>query len=136
MVPYGLLESIVSNQGQNFKSDLIEELCKLTKVQKLHTSPYHPQTNSQCKYFSLTFINMLGTLPPKKKSSWTDIVPTLVHVYNCTRNTAMGFSPYYLMSRKKPQLLIDLYFSTPSVDMNATTSIKCVQCTMAQLPII
>ena len=32
LVHYGLPESIVSDEGQNFKSDLISELCKLAKV--------------------------------------------------------------------------------------------------------
>ena len=31
VVHYGLPESIVSDQGQNFKSDLISELCRLAK---------------------------------------------------------------------------------------------------------
>ena len=32
VVHYGLLEGIVSDQGWNFSSDLISELCKLPKV--------------------------------------------------------------------------------------------------------
>ena len=124
LVHYGLPESIISNQGQNFESDLISELCKLPKVQKLHTSPYHPQTNGQCEPFNHTVINMLGTLPPNKKSSWRDNVPTLVHVYNCTRSSATGFCPYYLMYSWKPQLSVDLYIGTQKADMNATASTK------------
>ena len=102
IVHYGLPGSIIFDQGQNFKSDLISELCKLAKVQKLCTSPYHPQTNGQCEHFNSTLLNMLGTLPPNKKSSWRDMVPILVHAYNCTRSTATGFSPCYLMHGQKP----------------------------------
>ena len=50
------------------------------------------------------------------------MVPTLVHAYNCTRCTATGFSPYYLMYGQKPQLLVDLYFGTQNADMNTATS--------------
>ena len=92
VVNCGLPESIVSDQGQNFKSYLISELCKLTKVWKLHTIPYHPQTNGQCEQFNHTLIDMLGTLPPNKKSSWWDMVPMLVHVYSCTRSTVPGLA--------------------------------------------
>ena len=122
-----LPESTVSDQGQNFESDLISELCKLAKVQKLHTSPYHTQTNRQCEHFNYTLINMLGTLPPNKKSSWRDIVLTLVHVYTCIRSKATGFSPYYMMHGQKPWLSVDLYFGTKRTDMNATASTKFIQ---------
>ena len=60
----------------------------------------------------LTLVNMLGTLPEKSKSTWREQVPTLVHAYNCTRNSATGFSPYYLMFGCKPCLPIDLIFGT------------------------
>ena len=51
---------------------------------------------------------MLGTLPKEKKSEWKDHVGTLVHVYNCTRNSATGFSPYYLMFGRQPRLPVDV----------------------------
>ena len=70
---------------------------------------------------------MLGTLPQNKKSNWRDMVPTLVQVYNCTRSTATGFIPYYLMYGWKPQLPVDLYFGTQNADMNTATSTKFVQ---------
>ena len=40
-VHYGLPEKIISEQGKNFESSLIEELCALTQVKKLGTSPCH-----------------------------------------------------------------------------------------------
>ena len=83
--------------------------------------------NGQCEWFNHTLINMLGTLAPNKKSSWRDMVPMLVHAHNCTRSTATGFSPYYLMYGQKPQLPVDLYFGTQNTDMNVTKSTKFVQ---------
>ena len=93
--PYGVPESIISDQVQNFESYLIAELCKLAKVWKL-------LTRGQCEWFNHTLINMLCTLPPNKKSSWRDMALTHVHAYNCTSSTAKGFSPYYLMYGQRP----------------------------------
>ena len=103
--------------GQNFESDVLKALCEIAQVKKHWTSGYHPQTNGQCKHFNATLINMLGTLPGKPKSTWREWVPTLVHAYNCTRNNATGFSPYYLMFRWKPCLPIDLIFGTNTADL-------------------
>ena len=50
-----------------FESELIGHLCQLAGVQKLRTSPYHPQTNGQCERFNGTLLNMLGTLPQSRR---------------------------------------------------------------------
>ena len=102
-------------------------LCRLAEWQKLHTSLYHLQTNRHYECFNHTLINMLGTLPPNKKYRWRDMIPMLVHVYNCTRSPAMGFSLYYLLYGWKPWLPVNLYFGTQRADMNATISTKFVQ---------
>ena len=117
IVHYGLPENVLTNQGHNFESDLLKPLCEIAQVKKIKTLGYHPQTNGQCEHFSATLISMLGTLPKKPKSIWKEQVPTLVHAYNCTRNNATGFSPYYLMFGCKPHLPIDLIFGTNLTDL-------------------
>ena len=47
IVQYGLLEKTLSDQGRNFESKLIANLCKLMGTKKHRTSPYDPQTNGQ-----------------------------------------------------------------------------------------
>ena len=101
-------EKILMDQGCNFKSQLVADLCKLMGTQKVWTSPYHLQTNGQCKRFNSTLINMLGMLPKEKKSEWKNHIGTLVHAYNCTQNSATGFSPYFLMFGRQPCLPIDV----------------------------
>ena len=43
----GFLHRILTDQGASFESKVIAELCKLAGVQKLWTTPYHPQGNGQ-----------------------------------------------------------------------------------------
>ena len=107
---YGFPEKIITDQGRNLESELIGHLCLLAGVQKLRTSPYHPQTNGQCKRFNGTLLNMLGTLTPEQKKDWKSHVPALVHAYNCTRNAATGFSPYFLLFGREPRLPVDVEF--------------------------
>ena len=45
-------------------------------MKKLHTSPYHPETNGQCESFNATLINMLGTLPTHAKKDLQEWVAT------------------------------------------------------------
>ena len=116
IVHYGLPEKILTDQGQNFESNLLKALCEIAQVKKIRTSGYHPQTNGQCLHFNATLMNMLGTLPEKPKSALREQVHTLVHA-NCTRNNATGFSPYYLMFGRKPCLPMDILYGTNTADL-------------------
>ena len=53
---------------------------------------------------------MLGTLTPEQKKDWKSHVPALAHAYNCTRNAATGFSPYFLLFGREPRLPVDVEF--------------------------
>ena len=93
------------------------DLCTLMGTQKIWSSPYHPQTNGQCERFNSILIGMLEMLPPEKKSEWKNHIVRLVHTYNCTRNSATEFSPYYLMYRRQPHLPGDV---TPGSALHTT----------------
>ena len=96
-------------------------------TQKVQTSPYHWQTNGQCERFNSTLINMLGTLPKEKKSEWINHIGTLVHACNCTWNSAMGFSPYFLMFGRQPCLPIDVTLGLAPWTITEPNTTKFVQ---------
>ena len=111
---FGLPEKIISDQGRNFESQVMKEMCSLLGIQKLRTTPYHPQTNGQCEKFNRTLLDMLGTLDPAKKAHWPKLVKALVRAYNSTRNRMTGFSPHQLMFGYSPRLPIDVELGLPA----------------------
>ena len=110
---YGFPEKFLSDQGRNFESELISELCKLAQVEKVHTTPYHPMTNGQCERFNSTLCNMLGTLSEKGKLDWKAHLSSMTHAYNCTQHPSTTYSPYLLMFGRQPRLPIDFEMGLP-----------------------
>ena len=114
IVHYGFPTRIHSDQGRNFESKIIKELCAMASMKKSRTTPYHPMGNECTERFNRTLISMLRTLEEKQKWNWKRFVPQLVHAYNCTHHHTTGLSPYFLMYGRQPRLaadvLLDLQF--------------------------
>ena len=126
-VHYGFPEKILSNQGRYFESLLISELCELTQIKKLRTTPYRPEGNGSCERFNRILITMLGTLPEDFKSKWTQHISTLTYAYNCTRSDATGFNPYYLLYGRHPLLPIYIEFEVFTPELSEAVTYKYVQ---------
>ncbi|XP_023181681.1 uncharacterized protein LOC111606158 [Xiphophorus maculatus] len=126
IIYFGIPERLHTDQGSDFESKLIKELCAMIGIQKCHTTPYHPRGNP-VERFNRTLLSMLGTLEPKQKSKWKEYVKPLVHAYNCTRNEVTGYSPYELMFGRCPRLPIDLAFGLPVFEEKCPSHSQYVQ---------
>lgn len=113
---FGFPAKLHADQGRNFESAIVKELCKCTGITKTHTTPYHPQGNGTTERFNRTLMNMLGTLQPHLKPRWHEHVDAMTHAYNCSQHDSTGYSPYYLMFGRHPRLPVDLMFGSSTTD--------------------
>ena len=124
---FGFPEKFLSDQGRNFESESISELCKLAQIEKVHTTPYHPMTDGQCERFHSTLCNMLGTLSEHDKLDWKTHLSLMTHAYNCTQRPSTTYSSYFLIFGRQPRLPIDFEMGLP-VDVWGTIVAKLDMC--------
>ncbi|XP_052713999.1 uncharacterized protein LOC128187632 [Crassostrea angulata] len=93
----GFPNEILTDQGSNFMSELIKELCRLLKVSKLVSSPYHPQTNGLVEKFNGTLKKMLKAYAVKEPSKWDKHLPYVLFAYREVPNETTGFSPFEML---------------------------------------
>ena len=117
IVHYGFPKRIHSDQGANFESGLIKELCTLSGMSKSRTTPYHPAGNGITERMNRSLLSMLGTLDPARKHDWKSEVSPLVHAYNCTKHETTGFAPYFLMFGRQPRLAMDVVLGLTNTDV-------------------
>ena len=67
---FGVPVKLLSDQGANFTSVLVEELCTTFRIQTCQTTVYHPQCNGQVECFHQTLFRMIGKLTSDKKAQW------------------------------------------------------------------
>ena len=102
---FGAVARLLSDQGANFMSSIIDKLCTLLGMKKLWTIPYHPQTNGLVERSNQTIMQMIRKLGEDKKADWPGHLAEIVQAYSATRSTMMGYSPHYLMFGCRPRLL-------------------------------
>lgn len=92
----GVPKEILSDQGSNFLSELMEELYRMIGARHLRTSPYHPQTNGAVERFHGTLKHMLRKTSTDSHG-WDDLLPFVLFALREVPCASTGFSPFELM---------------------------------------
>ena len=106
---FGAVARFLSNCGVNFISSIIGEMCKHLSMKILQTTPYHPQTYGMVERPHQTIMQMIGKLEEDVKANWPSHLVEILHTYNATQSTVLGYSPHYLMFGHWPRLPFDLF---------------------------
>lgn len=129
---YGFPRRILSDQGRDFESQLLREVCNLAGIKKCRTTPYH-RSGKHVERFNRSLIGLIRSLDDNKKVDWRKSLPAIVHAYNCRIHQRTGFSPYYLFFGRHPRLPIDVAFGIDIEQIRKGSSIQYVRDLKEQL---
>ena len=101
---FGAPDRLLSDQGRNFVSSLIKQLCSCYGVEKVRTTAYHPQGNACCERFNRTLHGLLLTMDNNVKKKWPEHVSALVAHYNMTPHATTGYSPFQVLFGREPKM--------------------------------
>ena len=105
-------EQLHSDQGRQFESRLLAEVCKLLHIQKSRTTAYHPQSDGLAERWNRTLLSMLATCVADRPEEWEGYIRKVCMAYNTSTHATTGFTPFYLMFGRKARIPVDLMYGT------------------------
>ena len=101
-----------------FESQILGDLCKVFKVTKSHTTPYHPQGDGLVERMNRSLLNLLRTFV-EKEGGWEQHLQLLLYIYRTTKHASTGLSPHeILFGHNPPSLHIPNLRTTAILDPN------------------
>ena len=108
---------IHSDQGRNFESNLMQEVCSLMGIHKSRTTAYHPQCDGQVECQNRTLQEMLAAFISDHRDNWDNWVTLAVYAYNTSCHESTGFSPYDLVFGRSARTPLELDLDIPLKDL-------------------
>ena len=106
----GLPLKIVSDQGSQFVGSVMSDLCKLLGIDKVETTPYHPQGNGLVERFHGSLKPMLAKAI-KLGVDWVTFLPLALFALQQVPNRETGFSPHQMVYGENLRGPLDLMYS-------------------------
>ena len=85
ILKFGIPHGMISDQGTQFMSDLMQNICKLLNITKLRTSSHHPEGNGRTEIVHKTIKKILSHYVNAKQDNWSQLLPYVVSCYNSSR---------------------------------------------------
>ena len=96
---YGVPGELHSDQGSNFESKVMSEVCRLLGIHKTRTAPYNPKSDGLVERFNRTLLDVLAKLlnPQGSQRDWDQVLPFAVMAYRSAVQESTGETPNMLM---------------------------------------
>ncbi|XP_046575996.1 uncharacterized protein LOC124284000 [Haliotis rubra] len=100
--------ALLTDNGGEFISRLLTELCKLLEAKRLRTSPFHPQTNAVVERMNSVIAQAIRVYCEDAREAWPHLLPSIMAGYRLSPAiNSTGYSPYFMVYGLEPRLPID-----------------------------
>ena len=113
---FGLPEQIHSDQGAQFESELETELCRLWRVDKTRTTPYHPEGNGMVERNNRPLGDSIRSLVIELgHENWDLVIPQVLRAFRAAPHSTTHETANSMMLGRELRIPDDLVYEiTPS----------------------
>lgn len=104
---HGVPLTLHSDQGSNFSSELFTELCRLLRMNKTRTTPFHPQGNGAVERFHRTLRQSLLAHTEYERMNWDTTLPWCLWAYRSITHNSTNHSPAAALYGRELRLPLD-----------------------------
>ena len=115
---FGAPKSILTDQGINFLSELIQNFENLFPIKHIKTAAYHPQSNGSIERMHSTLKDLLKTCLEDIRSECDKVLKIITLAYNTTKHDGIGISPFQATFGRDNANLPSSLATTPSLRYN------------------
>lgn len=121
---FGFPRDLVTDQGTQFTSNLIEGIMEQHHIKHRKSTAYYLHGNGQVEVTNRALENILTRVVSSSRKYWANQLIEATWVYNTTWKTTTGFTPFELVYGKKALLSIEFEYNTlrmeTQLDLTAT----------------
>ena len=120
----GFPEEMLTDQGTQFMSDIMEEVNRLLSIQQIRTTPWHPMCNGLVERFNGMLKTILRRMVAECPKEWDRYLPAVLFAYRSSIQESVGFSPFELLFGRKvrgPMEILKAYWAKEEHDDDAKT---------------
>ncbi|MEL7520618.1 MAG: RNase H-like domain-containing protein, partial [Cyanobacteria bacterium J06553_1] len=105
---HGCPSYFIHDNAKEFTAQVIERLCKLTKIEQPNIMAYRPQANAFSERLNRSILGLLRTMTADQKLHWCDFIPSIQGAINGSFQSALGDSPDFLLKGYDKRLTYEL----------------------------
>ena len=109
---FGPPNNLLSDNGTQFKSEIMRDVAAIMDTRLKFTPPYHPQGNGNVERLNRTFTTMVKKYVNEAQTDWDIYLPTITYAYNSSEHETTKATPFEVVFGKTPPTLIDRFHAT------------------------
>jgi len=109
---FGVPREIVTNQGTQFTSRLVQKLVDQYKIKHRKSTPYHPQANGKVESTNKVIEAILTKIVHLHREDWMEKLLEALWAYRTIWRNNIGHTPYELVYGKQVLFPIEFQIKT------------------------